>query len=150
PRVARRMAVDRAPERPGLAAVAALEDARHLGAGEHAPVVDGQPRHLRQLQLLVAAVVEALARLVPGLAQVRAAPDAGAVPLARRGGEDRAALRVVDGVVDRPALAEGTAQLPVAAVRVALEDEAALAGSDQQDGLRHRFTSGGHHCDLVS
>ena len=71
------------------AAVAALEDAGRLGAGEQAPVRRRQARDLRQLQLAVA-VGEALARQLPRLAEVVAAPDAGAVPLARRGRVDRA------------------------------------------------------------
>ena len=48
--LAARLAVERAEQRPGRAAVAALEDAGRLGAGEHAPVRRRQARDLRQLQ----------------------------------------------------------------------------------------------------
>ena len=91
--VAAGLAVERAEQRPGGAAVAALEDAGRLGAGEHAAVRRRQPGDLRQPQLAVLAVAEALARELPRLAEVGAAPDPGAVPLARRGRVDRARLR---------------------------------------------------------
>jgi hypothetical protein len=135
-----RVAIDRAQQRPRRPAVAAFEDARHLGAREDAPVRGGQPGHLRQLQRAVA-VIQALARLLPGIAEVAASPDRRAVPVAGRGRVDRARVRRVDRVVDRPALAEGAADLPVAPGSVALEQEYALAGSDKHDRLRHRLTS---------
>ena len=137
PRLASRLAFERGQDRPGLAAVAALEHAGHLGAGEQAAVDGGETGHLRELELGVA-VVESLTRLLPRLAEVGAAPDARAVPLARGGRVDRAGVGVVDCVVDRPAFAERAAQLPVATTLVALEQEAALAGADHQDRLRHR------------
>ena len=107
PALAARLALERREQRPGLAAVAALEHAGALRAGEEAAVVRGQAGDLRELELALAvAVRETLARLLPCLAEVGAAPDARAVPLARGGRVDRAAAGVVDGVVDRPALAE--------------------------------------------
>ena len=125
-------------ERPGLAVVAALEDARRLDSDEQPVAGPRERRHLGDPAAVLVAVGEALARVLPGLAEVAAAPDGGAVPLARGGGEDRAGVRVVDGVVDGPSFAVRAAQRPVAAV-VALEHEGALAGCDGQQGLRHRF-----------
>ena len=57
------------------------------------------------------------------------------------GGVDRPRRRIEDRVVDGPALAVRPTQLPVAAVAVALQDEAALAGSDQQQCPCQRLTS---------
>src|SRR6478672_6228286 len=123
---AARLAVEPAEERPGRGAVAALEDAGRLDAGEHAPMRGRQTGDLRQLRTVVA-VRETLARELPGLAEVVAAPHAGAVPLACRGGVDCAGIRVVYGVIDRPALAVRSPDLPVAPVSVAFQHEAALA-----------------------
>src|SRR6185436_2245656 len=108
PRLARRLPVERREERPRDAAVGALEDAGVLGAGEEAPVRGGEARDLRQLQPAVV-VGEALARLLPRLPEVGAAPDARTVPLARGSGEEGARVGVPDHVVDRPALAEWSA-----------------------------------------
>ena len=130
------LAVERAQKRPGRTAVAALEDPRGLRSREHAAVRDGQARHLRQRKPVLG-VRQALAGERPGVAEVAAAPDTGAVPLARRGRVDGARRLVVDRVVDGPALAERAAHLPVTPGSVALEHEAALAGSDQQHHPRH-------------
>src|SRR5207253_7233061 len=113
-------------------AVAALEQAAGLGAGEQAAVRRRQARDLRELEVAVLEG-EALARDLPRLAPVGTPPDARAVPFARRGGVIRVGGRVVNRVVDRPALAERPADLPVAAFTVAFQHEAALTGSDQQD-----------------
>ena len=98
------------------------------------PCAGEQARDLREPELAVLAVAEALARELPRLAEIVAAPDAGAMPFAGGGGVDRARVRIVDRVVDGPALAVGPARRPRAAVGVALQDEAALARSDE------------HHC----
>src|SRR6185312_8210125 len=140
-----RLAVERREQRPGRAAVVALEQAGGLGAGDDAAVRRHQAGHLGEPQLPVLAVAETLARELPRLPQVGAAPDAGAMPLAGGGGVDRARLRVVDRVVDRPAVAERPAHLPVAAGLVALEDEAALACPHEQHhspGHQHTSRSG--------
>src|SRR5581483_8788865 len=136
PLVAAGLAVERAQQRERLAAVAALEDAARLGADEQPPVRGAQARDLVQLQLGVVAVAQPLARVLPGLAEVTAAPDGGAVPLASRGGVERPRLLVEDRVVERPALAVRPAQVPVLAVS-ALEHEEALARGDEHDRLRH-------------
>src|SRR4029079_119527 len=144
PAGASRLPVERALERPGLGAVAALEEAGRLCAGEHPAVGGAQGRDLRDLELAAARAVvvgEALARQLPRLAEVGAAPDSGARPLTRGRSVDGARVRIVHGVVDRPSFAERAARLPVAAAFVAFEDEAALAGSDKKNGLRHRRTS---------
>src|SRR5581483_9121927 len=73
---------------------------------------------------------------LPGLAEVAAAPDGGAVPLAACGGVDRPRVPVEDRVVERPAFAVRPAQVPALAV-CALEDEQALARGDEHDRLRH-------------
>ena len=138
PALAAVLAREGGEERPGLAVVAALEDARRLDSDEQPVAGPRERRHLGDPAAVLVAVGEALARVLPGLAQVAAAPDGGAVPLARGGGEDRAGVRVVDGVVDGPSFAVRAAQRPVAAV-VALEHEGALAGCDGQQCLRHRF-----------
>ena len=117
PGVAAGLAVERAQQRPRLRAVAALEDAAALAAGQHAAVRGRQARELGEPQLALLAVAEAFARELPGLAQVGAPPDARAVPLAGRGGVERARDRVVHGVVHRPALAERPAHVPRAAGR---------------------------------
>ena len=143
PELAVRLPVERADERPVDAAVAALEHARRLGAGEQPAVTGAQRRHLRELQALVLVEGESLARELPGLAEVGAAPDAGAVPLARGRRIDRTGLRVVHCVIDGPAVAKRPTQLPVAPIGVAFEDETALPCSDEQDGRRHAgLTSG--------
>ena len=129
PGLAAGLAGKRREERPRLAAVAALEDAGRLDADEHAAVGGREMRDLRQLAVAVV-VGEALAGELPRLADVGTAPHRGAVPLARGGRVDRARRGVVDRVVDGPALAVRPAQLPVAPVGVALQHEAALAGSD--------------------
>ena len=106
--------------------------------GEQAAVRDRQARDLRELQLAAVAVAEPLARELPARSEVVAPPDTRTVPLARGRRVDRARLRVVHRVVDRPALAVGAAHAPVTTILVALEHEAALAGSDQQSDARHR------------
>src|SRR5207302_7765644 len=103
----------------------------HLDAREHAPVRRRQPRDLGQLQVAVLAVGEPLARKLPGFPEIAASPDARTVPLARCGGIDRAGGLIENSVVDRPPLAEGAPHIPVPAVAVALQHEAALAGSDE-------------------
>jgi hypothetical protein len=139
PRLPVGMPVERRIELPRLPLVAALEDAGHLGPGEQAAVRCGQPRHLGELQPRVL-VVQALARLLPRLAEIGAPPDARAVPLACGGRVHHPAFRLVDGVVDRPALAVGAAQPPVAAAFVAFEQETTLPRADEQDGLRHSMS----------
>ena len=76
-------------------------------------VVDRERRDLRDLAAGLGVVRDAFARVCPRLAQIRAPPHGRAVPFARRGRVDRTALRVVDRVVHRPALAERAAQRPV-------------------------------------
>ena len=140
------LACERRQQGPPLAAVPALEDARRLGADENAPVRGGERRHLRHLARAGVVVGEALARERPCLAQVAAAPDGRPMPFARRGGIDGAGVLVVDGVVDGPALAERSAQVPVAAVFIALEREEPLSGADQQQRPSHfLLTSGRLH-----
>src|SRR6476469_4604679 len=116
PLLAAVLAAQRGEERPRLAVVAALEDARRLDADEQPVARARERRDLRDLAAVVVAIGQALARLLPRLAEVRATPYRGAVPLARRGGVDRAGGPVVDRVVDRPAFAIRAAQRPVAAV----------------------------------
>ena len=82
-------------------------------------------------------VGEPFARERPRLAQVGAPPDGRPVPFARRSGVDRARPRVEHGVVDRPPFAEGAAHLPVATIRVALQQEAPLPGSDHEQSAWH-------------
>src|SRR5664279_1601175 len=135
---AQRHAVERAEERPRLRAVAALEDACILGAGEDAAVRDREARDFREL-LPAAVIRETLARELPRLAEIGAPPDARAVPFACRCGVDRTGVCIVHRVIDRPAFAVRAAHLPVATIRIALEDEAALACSDEDDGQRHRL-----------
>src|SRR5207245_9544121 len=51
----------------------------------------------------------------------------------------RTRVGIVHRVVDGPALTERPADVPVAAVAVALEHETALARTDEYNRLRHRF-----------
>src|SRR5262249_61276240 len=81
---------------------------------------------------------QARARVAPGLAEVLAAPHRRAIPLAAAAGQDRARPRLDREVVERPALAQRTADVPAPATRVAVEDEGALAGADEEhDSLGH-------------
>src|SRR6185437_14836986 len=91
-------------------------------------------------------VGKSLARQLPGLPEVRASPDPGPVPLAGSRRVDVAGDRVVDRLVYGPALAVRSAHLPVAAVAVALQDEAALAGADQQQDAGHGHLQAGACC----
>src|SRR5213592_4198064 len=93
PVVTPRLALERREQRPRLRAVAALEQADALGADEHPAVGGRHVGHLRKLQAPVW-IIEPLARVLPGLAKIGAAPDRGAMPLARRGVEDRPGVRV--------------------------------------------------------
>src|SRR4029079_8223344 len=96
---------------------------------------------LVELQAVLALrVAEALARVLPRLAEVGAPPDRRPEPLAGRGREDRPGVGIEHRVVDRPALAVRAAHAPVAAV-AALQHEQALAGPDEEHALRHGFTS---------
>src|SRR5436309_5456446 len=81
-------------ERPGLAVVAALEDAGRLDADEQAVARAGECRDLRDLAAVAVAVGEALARVLPRPAEAAAAPAGGAAPFARRGRIDPARGRV--------------------------------------------------------
>ena len=95
PTLAPRLAGESRQQRPGLPVVAALEDSRRLDADEQAVAGSCERRHLRDLAPVLVAVGEALARHLPRLAEVGAAPDGGAVPLARGGGVDLAGSGVV-------------------------------------------------------
>ena len=148
PVLAPRLALEGRELRPGHAAVRRLEDPGHLDADEQPPVPRGEVRDLRHLLLALGLVGEALAGLLPGLAEIRAPPDRRAVPLARSGRVDRAARVVVDRVVHRPVLAVRAAQAPVLASFVALQDERPLAGPDQHNRLGHPFLL--RRRDLVS
>ena len=133
-----RLAIERGEERPRRAAVAALENAGRLDAREHAAVCRRERRGLRQLQAAAIGVAQALARLRPGLAQVGAPPDRGAMPLACRGGVDGAGGIVVHRVQDGPPFTERATHPPVATVAVAFDHEATLPRPHQQYDLRHR------------
>ena len=130
PALAPGLAGERREQRERLAAVAALEDPGRLGTDEQAAVPRRQRRDLGEASAVLA-VREALGRVLPGLTEVLAAPDRGAVPFARGGGEDRPGSLVVDGVVHGPALTERPTKAPVATIGVALEHEASLACSDE-------------------
>src|SRR6185437_2400024 len=103
PALASGLAVEHRVRRPGGPVVPALEDAGRLDADEDSTVGG---RYARDLGHPAAVLVgEPLARLRPGLAEIGAAPDRGAVPLARCGRVDGARTLVVDRVVNGPALA---------------------------------------------
>ena len=137
PRLAALVPLEGRHQRERLPAVGALEEAGRLGADEQAAVRGHHVGDLGQLQLAVAVgIAEPRAGVLPRLAQVGAAPDRRAVPLAGGGGEDRARVAVQDGVVDGPVLAVRAAHVPVAPV-LALQHEQALAGSDEEHAVRH-------------
>src|SRR6185312_8079223 len=125
------LVVERAEKRPGGAAVPALEDAGRLGADAHLAVGDREPGDPGQLQLALG-IAQALARELPRLTHVGAAPDARAVPLAGGRGVDRPRLGLDHRVVDRPAVAEGPPHVPVATGLVALEQEQSFARPDRE------------------
>src|SRR5205085_3287561 len=108
-----RVLVERRLQCPSRAVVRALENAGRLRACEQSAVCGGDARDFRQLALGVVPVRQTLARLGPGLAEIGAAPDGCAVPFAGRGRIERTSVVVVEGVVDRRALAERASQLPV-------------------------------------
>src|SRR5690606_23438030 len=58
-----------------------------------------------------------------------------AEPFIAAGTVDRAARRIADHLVDRPGLAIGSAQRPVAPRCIALQNEGALLRADQHDDL---------------
>src|SRR6185437_4720159 len=70
-------------QRPGFAVVATLEDARCLDSDEQAVARTRERRHLGDLATVVVPVCEALARVLPRLAEVFAPENSGAVPFAR-------------------------------------------------------------------
>src|SRR5581483_5602604 len=107
------LAGERREKRPRRAVVLALEDAGRLDADEETVAGARERRDLVDLPAVVVGIAQSLARHLPRRAAVAAAPDARAVPLARRSGVDRVGRRVVDRVVDGPALAERLAQRPV-------------------------------------
>ncbi len=126
--------------RPGDAAVGAPEQTGGLDAGVDRAVRTGREAPRGRDGLAVVAVGQADRRVGPGRAEVRAAEDGRAVPRAAAGREERARRRVDDDVVDRPAFAHRSPQRPRRASRIALQDERALGGSDEQQG------PGGHGC----
>ena len=161
PAVARGVVGEALHLRPGLPPVAAGEERGGLGAGVERAVGPQRQRpqrldlagegggragiaadvgaHLRVggQHLVELAVGEQAQR--PALAAVGRAPDAGAGPLAPAAGPQAPRGRIADRVVDRPAVAERAAHGPVAAGRVALEQEHALGGSRQHRD--HRRTA---------
>src|SRR5207302_3150071 len=126
PLLAPRLAGERRQKRPRGALVTAFEDPGSLHADEQPAVVRRERRHLRELPTRLLVVGKALARVCPGLAEVRAPPDGGPVPLARRCRVDRAAPGAVDRVIDGPALAERPAERPIPPVP-ALQQKASPA-----------------------
>ena len=142
PALARRVVAQARDVAPGRPAVGAAEQARRLDAGVDRPVGPGRQAPHGRDGLAVLAVRQADRRVGPGLAQVLAAEDRGSVPGAAAGREDGARARLHDHVVDRPAFARRTADRPVGTVRVALEDERALGGADEEQG------AGGHRAVL--
>ena len=144
PRLAPGLARERRQQRPALAAVARSRRCpaprRRRAAARRSTASDDDLRHLARVVL---AVGDALARVRPGLAEVVAAPDRRAVPLARGGRVDRAGRRR-RGSRGRRASSRRTARArPVAAVVVALQHEQALSGFRSAAGPRHRrLTSG--------
>jgi hypothetical protein len=129
PLVAAREPVQGRQQRERPAAVAALEQAGGLRSDQQAAVSNGDVRHFRQLQVAVG-IADALARVLPRLAEIGAPPDGRAVPLARCSGEDGARALVVDRVVDRPAFAIRAPELPFAPILATLEDEAPFPRTD--------------------
>src|SRR4029453_7902008 len=137
PLVASRLSGECREQRPRLSFVAALEDAGRFDADQQAAVADGKCRDLRDLSIALGVVRDPLARVGPRLTQVEAPPDGLTVPFARGRSEDRVGLRVVNHVVDGPALAERAAKLPRLPV-VAFEEKSALARPNQQPLSWHR------------
>ena len=122
---------------PGLAAVVAPEQPGRLDAGVEAARGRGHAPD-RLDRLLALEIGETRARMGPARAQILGLPDRRAEPFVAAAAIDRAGLRVGLDVVQGPGLAERAAQLPRPPPGVALEDERALLGSEQdQDFLRH-------------
>ena len=118
-------------QRPRLPVVATLEDPGRFDADEQAAVAHRKRRDFGDLSAALGVVRDPFARVRPRLAEIRTTPDGLTVPFACGRGVDRAARRVVDHVVHRPAFAERAVELPCLPV-VACEEKGAFARSDQQ------------------
>ncbi len=128
--------------RPGLAAVFAAEQSRRLGAGIERAVGLGHVPDRAHLGA-VRAVVDAAARLRPGGAVVGAAKDGRAVPGVAAAGKE-SPVRGANEVVNGPQIAERAARRPCPTRGVALDDEGALLGADEDlYALAHRATLAG-------
>ena len=89
--------------------------------------------------LLPRLIGEAAAGMRPGRAQVGRGPDRWPEPGIAAAAINRAGRLVGDHMIDRPGLAIGPAHPPGSPFAVALQDEYALAGSQQDQNLvRHR------------
>ena len=120
---------------PGRAAVLAAEEAGGLDPGEQRAIGRRRERPDVPHRLAVVAVGQPGRGMGPGGAVVIAPPDRRAVPRVPGGDEERTGPGLGDDVVDGPAFAQRAAHGPVAPVRVALEDESALLGPDQQSDI---------------
>src|SRR5262245_26671133 len=142
-------ALDVAPGRP---AVVAPEQSGWLDAGvQRAAGPAGQAPDGRDLLGIgTLAIAQALGRVRPRRPAIPAAPDGRPEPRAATAREDRAARRLEDEVVDRPALAEWSLDGPVATGGVTVDDERALGRTDEQPGLGHRDTSAAAGWERIS
>ena len=136
PTLAGLVADDAVHRLPGGAAVVGAEENTGCGTEPEPAILPRAPRlDVPGLLQLEPGVLEEpqLLRARPALAPVRRAVDRGAVDLVVRRRVDRAVPRVDDGVEDRPAREERADELPVAPAVVALEDEEALAGAEEDE-----------------
>ena len=99
---------------PGRAAIRAPEEPGWLDAGEDRPVWRRRkaPHGSDRVARRPVAIGQPARAVRPARAEVLAPPDRGAVPRRATGGEDCAAAWLDDEVVDRPALAQRTADVP--------------------------------------
>ena len=116
--------------RPGLTVILADEQARGLDARVE-PAMRRREAPSGAHRLLAFGIGQTVAGMRPCLALVGRFPDCRAEPLIPTRGVDRAGCFIRLHMVDRPGVAERSAQRPGPAVPIALQQERSLLGSEQ-------------------
>src|SRR5262249_2513389 len=125
---------------PAPTVIAREEETGRLNAGVQPAAAWRETPH-RFDRLLALGISEAFARMRPAPAAIARLPHRGVEPFIAAAGIDRAARRIGDDVIHRPAIAIGPAQLPVAARCIAFEDERAFARAEEDQRLGHSAVS---------
>ena len=131
---------------PARAAIVAAEQPGRLDAGVQRAAGPLRQAPHRADRRLPRGVGEALAGMGPGRAEIGGGPHRRPEPFIAAAGMDGARARIGDGVADRPGLAVGAALRPIAARRVALQDERALLRPEQNEHFRRHDPASGVAC----